>query len=45
MGQCTNPLIRFDLIRGLAVGLVRRYPLLKQYQSMSQRRLLAVKVA
>ena len=26
-GQCTNPLIRFDLIRGLAVGLVRCYPL------------------
>ncbi len=26
-GQCTNPLIRFDPIIGLAVGLVRRYPL------------------
>ena len=26
-GQCTNPLIRFDLIRWLAVGLVRRYRL------------------
>ena len=29
MGQCTNPLIRFDPIRGLAVGLVRRYPLVQ----------------
>jgi len=25
MGQCRNPLIRFDSIEGLAVGLVRRY--------------------
>jgi len=24
MGQRTNPLIRFDPIKGLAVGLVRR---------------------
>ncbi len=28
-GPCTNPLIRFDPIRGLAVGLVRRYPLMR----------------
>jgi len=27
-GQRTNPLIHFDQIRGLAVGLVRRYPLI-----------------
>ena len=25
-GQCTNPLIRFDLIGGLAVGFVIAYP-------------------
>ena len=29
-GQCTNPLIRFDLIRGLAVGFVIAYRLLEQ---------------
>lgn len=28
MGQCTNPLIGFDLIRGLTVGRYRRYGLL-----------------
>jgi hypothetical protein len=27
-GQCTNPPIRFEEINGLAVGLVRRYPLI-----------------
>ena len=26
-GQCTNPLIRFDLIGGLAVGFVIAYPM------------------
>ena len=28
-GQCTNPLIRFDLIRGLAVGFVIAYPCIR----------------
>ena len=28
-GQCTNPLIRFYLIKGLAVGLVIAYPMLQ----------------
>ena len=27
-GQCTNPLSRFDPIRGLAVGFVIAYPLM-----------------
>jgi len=28
-GRCTNPLIRFDQIKGLAVGRIIRYPLLR----------------
>ena len=28
LGECTNPLIRFDPIKGLAVGLFNAYPLL-----------------
>jgi hypothetical protein len=31
-GQCTYPLNRFDLIRGLAVGRIIRYPLLTNDQ-------------
>jgi len=27
LGECTNPLIRFDPIKGLAVGLFNAYPL------------------
>jgi hypothetical protein len=26
LGECTNPLIRFDPIKGLAVGLFNAYP-------------------
>ena len=28
MGQCTYPLIRFEIIRGVAVGHAQRYPLI-----------------